>query len=225
MFNRLTKRPANESISELPVIDQNLVGIGGELTVPNLLRAYRSGAFPWTVKPITWWSPDPRAVLEFENFHVSRSFRGFLKSHSFQLTIDQAFDDVIHECARRRRGRPSTWITPEFINGYSELHRQGFAHSVECWWEGELVGGIYGVSIGGYFAGESMFHKMDNASKLALYHLVQILKGAGFTLFDVQMPTLITLRLGATLLPRKTFLERLETATNLPIKFPGERAI
>ena len=223
MFSR-PKRLSPAALEALPEIDQNLVGIGGELTLPNLLRAYKSGAFPWTVKPVTWWSPDPRAVMEFENFHLSKSFRRMLKQLPFTVTVDKAFDRVIKECATSRAGRPSTWITREFLAGYTELHRHGYAHSVECWRGDDLVGGIYGVSIGGYFAGESMFHKVDNASKAALFHLTQLLHRTGFGLFDVQMPTRITLQLGATLLPREIFLQRLKTALTLPVTFPSERS-
>jgi leucyl/phenylalanyl-tRNA--protein transferase len=222
MFGSLNKRLPSDLAPELPEIDQNLVDIGGELSMPYLLRAYRRGSFPWTVHPVTWWSPDPRAVMEFENFHVSKSFRRVINQQSFTITVDRAFEKVLRACAEPAAGRRSTWITPEFIAGYTELHKHGYAHSLECW-EGErLVGGIYGVGIGGYFAGESMFHRLDNASKVALYCLTRHLKNRGFKLFDVQMPTRITLQLGATLVPRVLFLKRLAHATALPVTFGVE---
>lgn len=207
----------------LPEVNENLVDIGGELNVSTLLAAYGSGAFPWTVNPVTWWSPDPRAVIEFDAFHPSRSLLKLLRREPFQVTVDQAFREVIQQCATCTSHRRSTWITPEFINAYHDLHRAGHAHSVEVWRSnGEksvLVGGIYGVAIGGYFAGESMFHRVSDASKAALYHLVQHLRARGFTLLDIQMPTRITLQMGATLVPRHEFLQRLSKAQGLPVTF------
>jgi leucyl/phenylalanyl-tRNA--protein transferase len=137
----------------------------------------------------------------------------------FQPTLDQAFGFVIRSCAAPGKGRRSTWISPQFIEAYTDLHRLGFAHSLEVWQEGEIVGGIYGVGIGAYFAGESMFHTVDNASKAALFYLMQHLKIRGYTLFDVQMPTRITLQMGATFLPRSLFLHRLEQALQQAVSF------
>src|SRR5262245_2820639 len=164
-----------------------LVAIGGDFSVPRLLLAYRSGLFPWTVRPITWWSPDPRAIFELEQWHVSRSLARVLRQKAFAVTRDLAFRQVMEGCAARSRGRGSTWVTPEFIAAYTRLHQAGHAHSVECWQDGKLVGGIYGVAIGGFFAGESMFRRADNASKVALHHLVQHLRERGFALFDTQV--------------------------------------
>lgn len=200
-------------------MNENLVEIGGELNVPSLLSGYRSGAFPWTVNPVTWWSPDPRATIEFETFHPSRSLMKFLRKAAFRVTLDQAFEEVIRSCAAHTQARRTTWITPEFVRAYTELHREGHAHSLEIWQGPDLVGGIYGVAIGGYFAGESMFHKASNASKAALYHLVQHLKERGYALFDIQMPTRITLQMGAVLIPRRDFLLRLREAQRLPVTF------
>lgn len=224
MFSSLKKHLSSAPIQDLPEIDQNLVDIGGDLSVANLLRAYRRGSFPWTVHPVTWWSPDPRAVMEFDNFHVSGSFRRVLNQKPFRVTVDRAFAKVIHACAAPAPGRRSTWITPEFVKAYMEMHQHGHAHSLECWQGEDLVGGIYGIAMGGYFAGESMFHKVDNASKAALYYLVQHLKGRGYALFDVQMPTNITLQLGAKLLPRRVFLQRQRLALALPVSFGVEPA-
>ena len=203
----------------LPDIDENLVEIGGELNVASLLSAYRSGAFPWTINPVTWWSPDPRAIIEFETFHPARSLLKFLRKKPFEVTVNRAFTDVIKACAAYAPNRPSSWITSEFINAYTDLHGQGHAHSLEIWQEEKLVGGIYGVAIGGYFAGESMFHRVDNASKAALYYLVQHLKARSFTLLDIQMPTRVTLQMGATLITRRDFLKRLRAAQSTQVEF------
>jgi leucyl/phenylalanyl-tRNA---protein transferase len=224
MFSSLKKHLSSGTIQDLPEIDQNLVDIGGDLSVPYLLRSYRRGSFPWTVHPVTWWSPDPRAVMEFNNFHLPKSLRRVINQKPFEITIDRAFERVIRACAAPARGRRSTWITPEFLTAYTQMHKQGYAHSLECWQSDELVGGIYGIAIGGYFAGESMFHRVDNASKVALYYLVQHLRGRGYALLDVQMPTHITLQLGATLISRKVFLQRQQAALQLPVSFGVELA-
>jgi leucyl/phenylalanyl-tRNA--protein transferase len=198
---------------------EGLVAIGGDLSAPRLLLAYRNGIFPWTVDPITWWSPDPRAVFELNQFHVPRSLAKFLQRRPFAITYDQAFGRVMEGCAAPALGRDSSWITPEFIEAYTRLHEQGHAHSVECWQGDVLIGGIYGVSIGGFFAGESMFHRVTNASKVALYHLVEHLRERGFALFDIQMVTSATQRLGAVEIPRVEYLKRLGAATELKCSF------
>ena len=217
MFASASKNPP--ALDQLPFIDENLVDIGGELSVSTLLSAYRSGAFPWTVNPVTWWSPDPRAIIEFQTFHPSRSLLRFLRKQPFQVTADRAFARVIAECARTTSDRRSTWITPEFISAYTDLHNAGHAHSLELWQQDELVGGIYGVAIGGYFAGESMFHRIANASKAALFYLVQHLHKCGFAFLDIQMPTRVTLQMGATLVARRDFLRHLHSAQAVPVTF------
>jgi len=198
---------------------EGLVAIGGDLSVPRLLLAYRSGIFPWTVKPITWWSPDPRAIFELDKFHVSRSLAKIIRKGTFQITIDRAFRQVMEECAAAGPGRRTTWITREFLEAYTQLYKQGHAHSLECWQEGKLVGGIYGVAIGGLFAGESMFHRASNASKIALYHLVEHLRQRNFALFDIQMLTPITTSLGAIQIPRTEYLNRLALAVDKRCSF------
>jgi leucyl/phenylalanyl-tRNA--protein transferase len=198
---------------------EGLVAVGGKMTVPRLLKAYRSGIFPWTATPVTWWSPDPRAVLEFEAFHVSRSLRRVLRQNHFRLTRDQAFLEVIKACAEPAPGRGSTWITHEFLAAYSEMHRRGYAHSLECWQGDRLAGGIYGVALGGFFAGESMFHRVPNASKVALYHLLRHLRERGFVLFDIQVLTPITTQLGGSDTPREEYLKRLAGALQLDCVF------
>lgn len=195
------------------------VALGGDLSVPRLLLAYRRGIFPWSVDPVTWWSPNPRGILELDRFHVSRSLARTLRKSTFRVTVDQAFQAVIQGCAEPGLGRTSTWITPEFVSAYVRLHEEGHAHSVECWREGELVGGVYGVHIGGFFSGESMFHRATDASKVALFQLVEHLKARGFALFDIQMVTPYTLQLGATRISREDYLRRLEHAVELPCTF------
>lgn len=196
-----------------------LVAIGGDLSVERLLLAYRSGIFPWTIAPISWWSPDPRAILEQDQLHIPDSLKKILRKKTFEVTIDRAFGQVIKNCAGRAPGRADTWITPEFIEAYTQLHEQGHAHSLECWQNGELAGGIYGVAMGGFFAGESMFHRASNASKVALYHLVEHLRKRKFALLDIQMLTPVTRQMGGTTIPRSEYLKRLAEAVRLEREF------
>ncbi len=196
-----------------------LTAVGGDLAVPRLLLAYRSGIFPWTVDPISWWSPDPRAIFEFDRFHVPRSLARVLREQPFQITVNRAFRRVMEECAAPGPGRRETWISPEFIEAYTRLHKQGHAHSLECWRKNELVGGIYGVRIGGLFAGESMFHRAADASKVALCHLVRHLQERDFALVDIQMLTPITRRLGGIEISRAEYLKRLASAVRRPCVF------
>lgn len=202
-------------------VDFNLMAVGGDLSPGNLLRQYRRGNFPWSVDPVTWWSPDPRAVIEVGEPHIPRSLAKFMRKCGFRKTMNQAFREVMLACAAPRASSPGTWISTPFLEGYGKLHELGHAHSLEVW-EGEnLVGGIYGVAIGGYFAGESMFHRRDNASKVALIWLLEHLRERGFSLFDTQTPTPATLALGARLIPRGIFLARLEEAVALPARIDG----
>lgn len=198
---------------------EGLVAVGGDLSVPRLLLAYRSGIFPWTVRPVTWWSPDPRAIFEFGRFHVSRSLARVLRQNTFRVTRDHAFREVIEGCAAPGPGRRETWISREFIEAYTKLHQEGYAHSVECWQGKELAGGVYGVAVGGLFAGESMFHRVSNASKVALFHLVSHLRDQGFALLDVQMLTPVTEQLGAIERPREAYLARLKQALTKECRF------
>lgn len=196
-----------------------LVAAGGDLSVGRLLGAYRHGLFPWTANPVTWWSPDPRAIFEFEQFRVSRSLRRLLRKDPFRISRDAAFEAVMAGCAAPAPGRRETWITEEFRRAYRALHTAGYAHSLECWQGDRLAGGIYGVSIGGFFAGESMFHTVNDASKVALFHLLEHLRARGFALFDIQMLTPITKQLGAVCIPRRTYLERLRAAVAMESRF------
>lgn len=195
--------------------EDGLLAVGGDLSSKRLLLAYANGIFPWYSddEPILWWSPDPRTVLPPEEFHVSRSLQKLLKKGVFSLTLDTAFEAVISACAGvPRRHEKGTWITPEMRAAYVNLHRLGFAHSVECWREGALVGGLYGVSLGASFCGESMFSKESNASKAALAALVTQLKRWGFELIDCQVSNPHLLRLGAREIPRDDYLHRLRRA-------------
>lgn len=198
---------------------EGLVAIGGDLSVPRLLLAYRRGIFPWTVDPVTWWSPDPRAIFELDRFHMSRSLACVVRRGLFRTTIDRTFRHVMEGCAASAPGRRSTWISPEFIEAYTQLHQKGHAHSLECWQGRQLVGGIYGVTIGGFFAGESMFHRVSNASKVALFHLIEHLRERGFMLFDIQMLTPITAQLGGVTITREEYLRRLREAISKPVAF------
>jgi len=202
-----------------PVIElgpEGLVAMGGDLSVERLVKAYASGIFPWSVKPITWWSPHKRGIIEFSHFHISASLSRALRWHPFVVTANQAFHEVIKACAEMHATK-GNWISPEFIESYTALHKAGYAHSVECWREGQLVGGIYGVALGGLFAAESMFYRESNASKVALVHLVQALKMSGFTLLDIQMITPTTTAFGAVEISREEYLSRLKVAVQLPV--------
>jgi leucyl/phenylalanyl-tRNA--protein transferase len=196
-----------------------LVAVGGDLRPGRLLAAYRNGVFPWYSEgdPIHWWSPDPRAVFELDGLHVSRRLRRTVRSGRFGVTVDEDFAGVIRGCADRPG--EGTWLTAEMMAAYEELHRLGHAHSVEAWHDGRLAGGVYGVAVGGLFAGESMFTRVRDASKVALVHLVERLCQRGFTLFDIQFVTEHTARLGAVTIPRSEYLERLKEAVARPVTF------
>ena len=200
--------------------EDGLVAVGGDLSVERLLEAYQSGLFPWSANPITWWSPDPRGVLPVGAVHVSRSLARTLRQAPYTVTFDQNFSAVIRACAEvPRSGASSTWISPQLLEAYEQLAQAGHAHSVECWQEGRLVGGVYGVSVGGFFAGESMFHRADDASKVALVHLDRHLARRGFTLLDCQMVTSVTRSLGAMEIPRTDYLDRLARAVGQPSRW------
>lgn len=191
---------------------EGLVAVGGDLSEERLLAAYRQGIFPWSVNPVTWWSPDPRGIIELDQFHISESLARIVRKKTFEVTRDRAFGEVMRACAVPGPKRPGGWITEEFVTAYTRLHQRGHAHSVECWQNGKLVGGIYGVAVGGLFAGESMFHRADNASKVALHQLVAHLRERRFLLFDIQMVTTATQPLGAKAISRRDYLKRLAIA-------------
>jgi len=194
---------------------EGIVVIGGELNAANLLRAYRKGIFPWPIDgwPLPWFCPEERAILEFKDLHVSRTLQREQKRAPFRLTIDKNFEAVINACANaERKDEVGTWITPEMIRAYCELHDEGHAHSVEAWEGDILVGGIYGVDAGGAFAGESMFFAQPNASKLALLHLIEHLDSKGLDWLDIQVMTPHMRVFGAQNISRHAFLRKLATA-------------
>jgi leucyl/phenylalanyl-tRNA--protein transferase len=196
-----------------------LVGIGGDLRPRRLLDAYGRGIFPFFDEdsPILWWSPDPRAIIEMDGFHVSRRLARTIRTGRFEVTIDRDFDSVIRGCARA--GTEGVWITADMIAAYGELHRLGHAHSVEAWSDGQLAGGVYGVAIGGLFAGESMFTRVTDASKVALARLMEHLQTQGYVLFDVQFLNPHTASLGAVEISRREYLARLRAALRRPSTF------
>ena len=198
-----------------------LLAAGGDLSSERLLAAYRRGIFPWYSpgQPVLWWSPDPRAIFEFHQVHISHSLARTLRRQRFQITFDRAFAGVIRACATVPRRGDDTWISPEFIEAYEVMHRSGWAHSCESWEGDRLVGGVYGVALGGFFAGESMFHHTGDASKVALASLLGHLHRQGFSLFDTQMLTSTTRALGAVEIPRRDYLQRLAFALTQTCKF------
>lgn len=198
-----------------------LLAVGGDLRPERLLLAYRMGIFPWysAEEPILWWSPNPRLVLFPEEFHCPRRLERTVRSKTFTVTMDTAFDDVIARCATiPRPDQDGTWITQEMQKAYSRLHTLGYAHSVETWKEGRLVGGLYGVSLGRAFFGESMFSDAPNASKVALVRLVECARKWSFTLIDCQVTTEHLQALGAREIARDEFLELLETSLEYPTR-------
>lgn len=204
-----------------------LLAAGGDLRIARLLEAYRHGIFPWYSEgqPILWWSPDPRAVLYPTGLHVSRSLRKTLRCGDFRVTLDTAFRAVMTACAGHRPGmphdgEPHTWITPAMVEAYVDLHNAGYAHSIEVWEadgpEAVLVGGLYGVALGGVFFGESMFSRRTDASKIALVWLARQLSAWGFRFIDCQLPSAHLFSMGATEIRRQRFIGELQTALGLP---------
>ena len=196
-----------------------LLAIGGDLSIDRLLLAYQQGIFPWYSEddPILWWCPDPRMILVPSEFHISRSLRRTLNRNMFTVTADRAFHDVITACAQPQAPpRDSTWITPEMRRAYIALHEAGYAHSIEAWYEGELAGGIYGVSLGACFFGESMFSRKTDASKIAMKHLVDLALDRQWPFIDCQVPNDHLRSLGAREIPRAEFLRTLSHAVQQP---------
>lgn len=201
---------------------EGLLAVGGSLSPERLLDAYRHGIFPWPIEgfdPVLWWSPDPRAVFEFDRFHISRRLARTCRNGGFEITFDRDFPAVIVGCAESPGRKNNTWITPAMIEAYTRLHELGHAHSVEVWRQGRLVGGVYGVAVGGLFAAESMFSLQRDASKVALVHLRDHLVARGFAIWDIQVITPHTASLGAVEIPRREYLRRLAAAIELPATF------
>ncbi|MBM3347255.1 MAG: leucyl/phenylalanyl-tRNA--protein transferase [Betaproteobacteria bacterium] len=195
-----------------------LLAAGGDLSPERLLAAYRLGIFPWYPEgePILWWSPDPRMVLFPAELRVSRSLAKALRNRRYEIRFDTAFEPVMRACAAPRDGQSGTWISAEMINAYAQLHRLGWAHSVETWIDGELAGGLYGMAIGRAFFGESMFSRARDASKIALVHLARHLAREGCGIIDCQMRTPHLASMGAREIPRALFAARLRELVHCP---------
>ena len=200
-----------------------LLCAGGDLSPERIVDAYSHGIFPWFSDgdPILWWSPDPRMVLFPDELKVSRSLKKAVARETYETRYDTAFRDVMEACAEPRAGQGGTWILPEMVDAYTRLHERGFAHSVESWHEGELVGGLYGVALGQVFFGESMFTRAPDASKVALVKLVELLKARDFRVIDCQQATRHLASLGAREIPRKAFAQLVRESIQYPPS--GER--
>lgn len=199
--------------------EDGLLAVGGDLSAKRLLAAYRQGIFPWYSEgePILWWSPDPRMVLRPGWFHCSRSLRKTLRRGCFRFSFDRAFEQVLHHCAATPRpGQEGTWLTRDMRTAYAGLHRAGHAHSLEVWRDGKLAGGLYGLSLGGAFCGESMFSHESDASKAALFTLCRQCARWGIGLIDCQVPNPHLSRIGARPIPRAAFLCELERCVAMP---------
>lgn len=195
--------------------ESGLLAIGGDLSVDRLILAYSKGIFPWYEEgmPILWWSPDPRMVLFPAKMIISHSLKQSIRKQQFNVTIDKAFEKVIKNCSKTpRKGETGTWITSEMKDAYLRLHDAGYAHSAEAWLDGELVGGLYGVAIGKVFCGESMFHHVTNASKVAFHYLNHKLNAWGFQIIDAQVYTNHLESLGGEMIPRSQYIHILEKA-------------
>ncbi len=223
-MSALFRLSANPTDLRFPPVDlaspEGLLAIGGDLRPERLLEAYRHGIFPWydDDQPILWWSPDPRTVLFPNKLHISRSLKRSLRPSPFNVTLDRCFRDVMQHCAGPRPQYPDggTWITAEMLDAYTHLHELGYAHSAETWQDGKLVGGLYGVALGGVFFAESMFTREPDASKVALVSLVRQLQTWEFRIIDCQQASPHVMRFGAEEIPRRNFLDHLTAALTLP---------
>lgn len=196
-------------------VDDGIVGMMDKISTQILFEAYSFGIFPWPHPelPLLWYSPDPRGVLDFSELHISRSLVKFIKKTKWKITFDQAFDEVLDECSKvPRPNQDGTWITNKMKRAYKQFHKDGYAHSVECWDGDELIGGLYGVYVAGVFSGESMFYKKDNASKLCLVKLIEKLKANGLSWIDTQMVTHNLKDFGANYISKEDFMSRLKKA-------------
>lgn len=198
----------------LPEESDGLLYIGGNMKVETLVQAYSLGIFPWPLEeiyPLFWFCPEPRGVIDFADLHIPKSLEKIRRKGTYRFTFNQAFTQVMEGCARQPRpGQEGTWIIPAMLPAYLEFHREGYAHSIECWRGDELVGGLYGVCVKGVFSGESMFHTEPNTSKLCLVELALKLKSLGLDWMDIQMVTPVTEHLGGHYISRRDFLVRLK---------------
>jgi len=207
----VTHRDFNTFFKNPRIWAKDLVAIGGDFSSDRLLYSYTHWIFPWSEDPIRWYCLDPRAIFDLDKVHFSKTVLRKVRQNRFKISTNLCFETVVQSCGQRTNGE--TWITDGFVKGYTEFHKQGYAHSVEVWSdEGELVGGVYGVAIGKFFAGESMFAFESDAGKIALYHLFQMLKKDGFQLFDTQELNFVTFELGAYSIPKLSYLDRLDAA-------------
>ncbi|WP_281557415.1 leucyl/phenylalanyl-tRNA--protein transferase [Thalassomonas sp. RHCl1] len=204
--------PLNQALTD----PNGLLAFGGDLSLKRLVNAYTHGIFPWFNEgdPIMWWSPDPRAIIPVEDIKVNRTLRKVLNRQTFTVTLNRDFTRVLELCAHAPFRKEGTWITPQMKAAYIALHQQGYAHSIEVWQENELVGGLYGVAINGFFSGESMFYKRSNASKVALLSLAKLLKEIKVTFIDCQILNPFLQEMGAVEISRQAFVELKETAIN-----------
>lgn len=209
--------PALEQALDNP---DGLLAMGGDLSPERISQAYYNGIFPWFSEgePLLWWSPSERATIEAGKVHISKSMKRVLNKNKMTITLNQCFPEVIKACAQPRASQPETWITQEMMDAYGALHQLGFVHSVEVWFEGQLVGGLYGICIGQTFCGESMFSKMDNSSKLAFIALNQHFNEAGGKVIDCQMQTDHLKSLGVNALSRADFITSLKATRDKPLK-------
>jgi leucyl/phenylalanyl-tRNA---protein transferase len=207
------------SVEKALVSPNGLLAAGGDLTPERILDAYAHGIFPWfsVDEPVLWWSPDPRMVMFPDEFKLSHSLGKTVKSGKFEVRFDTHFREVMQQCAAPREANEGTWIVPEMIDAYTSLHKLGFAHSVEAWRDGKLVGGLYGMALGKVFYGESMFARETDASKVALVALVEQLRSKAFQLIDCQQETRHLASLGARPIRRREFVQKLKELIHFPL--------
>lgn len=214
-MNQTLKLLDNKSLVFPPLINalsepNGLLAFGGDLSVKRLISAYQQGIFPWYSDddPIMWWSPDPRAIINTSSIKINRTLRKVLKQKHYNVSINKAFNEVINLCSDAPFRKEDTWIVNDMINAYKQLHMQGHAHSIEVWQNNELVGGLYGVAVNGYFSGESMFYKVNNASKIALVSLAKHLKSININMIDCQLLNPFLAEMGCYEVSRNHFIKQ-----------------
>ena len=197
-----------------------LLAIGGDLKPARIIESYRQGIFPWFGKnePILWWSPNPRAIIPCNDIRINRTLQKFIKKSPYRITLNTAFTEVIEQCADAPFRKEETWILPDMIAAYADLHKRGFAHSIEVWQEEKLVGGLYGIAINGYFSGESMFYAATNASKIALIALTRLLESIDVTFIDCQLTNPFLESMGCSEISREQFLQLKDNAMKIAIE-------